>query len=312
MYSYNDFNELSLIKMPNFKTAFDLLEHCRKVGNTSEIKKLADIVTKCEKAIENFSPLSSPNIKKLLSDFEKQFPDTAVVAGSAALHSYLYSNQKWPSWSPNDIDIWIPIKGMTPLLSGIYINRNDLRSSNMLELILEDPIIKDFKQKKNAIEKFFIRNTNHYYYGQHISGNLHRHVMKTTNYPINHIISVTTYNIEGIKYKIQLIYVTEMPKNDIVNTFDIDCLKVSYDLTTEQYVLNKNIKELIDRKEMFLNESDICVHTTTERFDGRVKKYMERGFKTNIFGKTEVTNEESKSNEDDSDEYDDSMDYTRR
>jgi len=215
----------------------------------------------------------------IIKDFAKEFPNIGVIAGSAALHGYLLSTEdEKPSWEPNDIDIWIPIKGIDELWSCLYSSYNKLSDDihgNIKNLIIEHPSTLLYKTLRRKVHRFFNENRYRLVENQSLTKN------KKKEYPLTHIIAVHTFKSDANAPNIQLIFTAEMPDlYDVVDTFDFDFLKVAYNITTETFIVPENIQNIIRTKHMYaLNIHNKC--KITNRLAERVKKYESRGFINN-------------------------------
>jgi hypothetical protein len=254
-------------------TAKQLFSECESLNNYSLIEKLRNIVSDCDELKKQIKPLESPIIKS----FSEKFPNIGIISGSAALHGYMLSIKKIPTWHPNDIDIWIPIDGLTPTLRKLYSIKNNLyidKNNNSLEifkLILDDPIIKKFIRLKSDINKYFVN------YGYKFVPNKEE---KIIDYPNTNIVTVYNFESSTSEYKIQVIFTSQVnDMYDIVNTFDIDCVKVIYDITKKEFLVKNDIKNIINNQLMYVNEKSLKkADKLNPRYEGRVKKYAERGF----------------------------------
>lgn len=205
----------------------------------------------------------------LLDRFGKIFPDVGVVAGSAALHGYLTSLGETPEWTANDIDIWVPVDGISPALCSAYVNRHEM-PEEVLGALIVNPVIERYRKLRDQISAFF-RNARYY--------NVPADMAKQGNdnkYPTSNILTVHTY--EKCGNKIQVIFTTGLQyMYDVVDPFDFDCLKVTYDITNSFFQVPDDIKQVIEKRSLF-HANNRTYKEVTPRFLARLKKYNARGF----------------------------------
>ena len=206
----------------------------------------------------------------VLQDFNKVFPNIGVVAGSAALHGYMQQENKNPTWSPNDIDLWIPLKGVDQLLCFNYANRHVIFETDQeLDMVMWHPAIINASALHKKITEFFAKHR------MAVKGlsNLGRDYEKK-KYKLTNIHSVWTFTNDK-NYKIQVIYIADTPLSNVVDAFDMDCVKVSYNLS-------KNIFELSDAVDMLINAKQMYLKSTNKiATPERIAKYESRGFTNN-------------------------------
>lgn len=253
----------------NFSAA-DLFKQCKDKNNFTKLFQLRALADECAKLYkEHVKQLSSMPV---LEKFAQEFPDKSVIAGSAALHMYQESIGQNPTWEPNDIDVWIPVKGMTPLLCALYKQKEKL-DEKILDKLIKNQVILEYRKLSHEIGTFF---KNHQY--THVKSCMQK---IDSEYLIDTILSIHTFHHYGSSdQNVQVIYLTEMDKSKVVDSFDIDCAKVAYDLTTKKFLVEPSVAAIIkdNRLHRYENKNPNAFPEMTDRLRLRMQKYSERGF----------------------------------
>lgn len=187
------------------------------------------------------------------------------IAGSSVVYDYI-SSIEVASWQPNDMDVWIPLPEITR-------ENIDFERDFKLDMVGrgEFPSYYSSIQTRIRIVKDFLK---FHEWRETRCSNIKDY--KDFHYVNPNIYKIYTFESLNPKLtkKIQIIFTTGCEPIQNLNTFDLSGCRmawspsVGYDLTPN-YVL-----EDIKQKRMFVDDKYY-----TDRTEGRVDKYRERGFK---------------------------------
>jgi len=208
------------------------------------------------------------------------------IAGSSALYGYL-SQIETPSWTPNDMDVWIKVTGLTRQKCRTdhldWTDDHDIITEKMsikrvLRTIMQrhgfeekrvgtfsDEEIKKYDRKDKAAAKQLNE-----LYRKRVDAYLEETKANEG------VICAILYFTKNDK-KIQFILTSDIPREDLLTAFDLSVCRVAWDPEHEfatsvpQALQDANNK----RADCIYQSDDVFSERTRER----LKKYQDRGFK---------------------------------
>lgn len=236
-------------------------------------------VTNMRAVIESFG-IPYNTLAGILSTFD------GCIAGSSALYGYL-SQTETLSWTPNDLDVWIKITGLTR--EKCRVDKTDWNEDH--EVITEKLSIKrvlrtimkrhgfqedrvgsynddEFEklQKNDKVTRMQVRELNK----KRIDAYLHE-----VNAATEVISSILYFSKDG--KKIQFILTSDISRQELLTYFDMSVCAVAWDPDNEY--ATSIPQALQDAK----NKRADCIYRFSEELSDRqkerLKKYQDRGFK---------------------------------
>jgi hypothetical protein len=206
-----------------------------------------------------------------LSEFAKN--TNACIAGSAALHSYINNVLNTPpSWTPNDIDFWVPIPDLNKsksvlsndsydhyLDTGVVLPKTSVKTDELRAYC------KEFFQKNGFIETNIANNNPDIRAGLK---NYSAHVENTT-----YMVQVLYFNKDGLK--VQVILTTNISIINLIHGFDLSICSVAWNLVEKSFVIASDAIYDIEHNIMRVRNNTV----NRSNIYQRVAKYALRGFR---------------------------------
>ncbi len=208
------------------------------------------------------------------------------IAGSSVLHSYLSQTEEL-SWEPNDIDIWIPIPGLTKLQC-----KDRLHDYNDEDRVM----IRNLQSMKHVIDNvldrygFKIAGVNDYTDDEVLLSReelkcIQRVSIRDYTYfkeSLNEIIYNIRYYRKNNKM-IQVIFTSDIPRKEVLENFDMTICRIAWDPQTQFTTPSPSVFEDIKHKRAIFAEKLVKLRSGkmegfSEKQMKRINKYLERGF----------------------------------
>jgi hypothetical protein len=201
-----------------------------------------------------FCPESLGAFLKLMNGF---------IAGSAPLHAYLGLDAF--DWMPNDLDIWIPVPGVTKEL---ILDGREHHSKYNIESLTRTPAINAILD----IAKLFMEK--HGWKRDYHTVGLEDYLAFRDSNP--EILRI--YPFFKNKHKIQVIFTADVAPAAILDTFDLSGCKVAWSPALGFDLTPSDVREQLEKdgKVLYLapGKSSVIPARTRER----IQKYQARGF----------------------------------
>lgn len=187
------------------------------------------------------------------------------IAGSAALHAFLDETYD-ESWTPGDMDIWIPVPGMT---KDKILQAREIHASGYLDPTRTPAIFTLTDMAVHFMKDHGWKRTHDYEFTKH-------YMAFRDSCP--YILRIFCFTSEKSKQRIQIIFTADVPPATILDTFDLSGCKVAWNPTEKFNLTPPAVLKQLAADPSALYITDPAIKIDDKRTRERIAKYQRRGF----------------------------------